>query len=134
MGYSPPAIISRSSKPAIPAGNVFRLYLSLIWSPGRFLVQNLLVWSLEPEHKMCPSGCQDKVHTILSWACSMAPTSLSALKNYIIVLVNFQSHNILNSVNNRKFYNYSKTLLIRGFVYPGAWLTVVGLLCLYITW
>lgn len=37
-----PPIMSRSSNPAMPAGNVFKLYLSFIWSPGRFLVQNLL--------------------------------------------------------------------------------------------
>ena len=73
--------MSISSKPAIPVGNVFKLYLSRIESPGRFRVQNLLVWSFDPEHKMCPSGCHAKVHTILSCACSMAPTSLSAL-NY----------------------------------------------------
>lgn len=71
--------ISTSSKPAMPAGSVFKLYLSRIRSPGRFLVQNLLVWSLEPEHNMCPNGCHANVQTILSCACSIAPTSLSAL-------------------------------------------------------
>jgi hypothetical protein len=35
---------------------------------------------LDPEQRICPSGCQANVHTMLSWACSMPPTSLSALK------------------------------------------------------
>lgn len=40
--YLLPAI-SISSSPAILPGSVFKLYLSRIKSPGRFLVQNLLV-------------------------------------------------------------------------------------------
>lgn len=75
--------ISVSSRPDSEDGTVFRLYLSLIESPGLFLVQNLLVWSLLPLQSMCPIGCQARVHTILSWACSIAPTSFSALKKYI---------------------------------------------------
>lgn len=71
--------ISWSSTPAEPAGNVLRLYLSLIRSPGLLRVQNLDVWSLLPEHKICPNGCQANVQTMLSCACSIAPTSLSAL-------------------------------------------------------
>ena len=37
------------------------------------------VWSLEPEVRMCPSGCQFSDQTIDSWACSIAPTSRSDL-------------------------------------------------------
>jgi len=77
-GITAGSSISWSSKPGSPAGIVFRLYLSRMRSPGRFRVQNLLVWSLDPEHKICPSGCQANVQTMLSCACSMPPTSLSA--------------------------------------------------------
>lgn len=37
------------------------------------------MWSLDPEHKMWPSGCQAKLQIIPSWAISIPPTSFSTL-------------------------------------------------------
>ena len=51
------------------------LYLSFISSPGLFLHQNLLVWSLDPEHNTWPSGCQERLQMKDSCADSMPPTS-----------------------------------------------------------
>mmetsp|Transcript_19910 Transcript_19910/g.76277 ORF Transcript_19910/g.76277 Transcript_19910/m.76277 type:complete len:482 (-) Transcript_19910:218-1663(-) len=50
------------------------LYLSLRGSPGLFLNQNFRVWSLEPEARMWPSGCQRSVQMLLSCAALMVPT------------------------------------------------------------
>ena len=61
-----------------PYGMVLRLYLSRMVSPGRLRVQNLQVWSLDPEQRMCPTGCQSRLQMLDSWAFSMAPTSFSA--------------------------------------------------------
>jgi len=38
-----------------------------------------VVWSLEPETRMCPSGCHDRLQTIVSWASSTLPSSFSLL-------------------------------------------------------
>lgn len=38
-----------------------------------------LVWSLEPEHRMWPNGCQARLQIIPSWAISIPPTSFSTL-------------------------------------------------------
>jgi len=38
-----------------------------------------VVWSLDPETRMWPSGCQDRLQTIVSWASSMLPSSFSLL-------------------------------------------------------
>lgn len=59
------------------SGWAYELYLSFISSPGRFLHQNLLVWSLDPEQRMCPRGCQARDQMKLSWADSMPPISRS---------------------------------------------------------
>ena len=40
-----------------------------------------VVWSLEPEARMCPSGCHARLHTIVSCASSILPTSLSCLQS-----------------------------------------------------
>ena len=52
-----------SSDSLAEAGIVFKLYLSLIESPGRLRVQNLQLCSFEPEHRIWPAGCQDNAQT-----------------------------------------------------------------------
>merc|ERR1740128_158453 len=69
--------MSSASSGMTPGGRVFKLYLSLILSPGRLRVQNFDVWSLEPEQRMWPMGCQARDQIRLSCAWSIAPTSLS---------------------------------------------------------
>ena len=64
---------------------MFKLYLSRIKSPGRFRVQNLIVWSLEPEQSIWPNGCQASVQTILSCAVSTQPISLSVLQKQTLI-------------------------------------------------
>ena len=52
------------------------------------------MWSLEPEHKMWPTGCHARLQTIPSWALSIAPAFSSTLttKNYIFTLLDWTTH------------------------------------------
>jgi len=42
-----------------------------------------VVWSLDPETRMWPNGCQDKLQTIVSWASSILPSSFSLLTHSV---------------------------------------------------
>ena len=75
-----PSSMEVSSTDSTPIGRVFKLNLSLMVSPGRFRVQNRDEWSLDPEQRMWPNGCQANAQIMLSCACSRHPNSFSVLE------------------------------------------------------
>lgn len=56
-----------------------RASLVLKTSPGRGRVQKRVVWSLLPETRMWPTGCQSRLQMQLSWAVFSCSTGDSEL-------------------------------------------------------